>query len=47
MLFMSCGWHAFASAHCCLVVTLFERADLLAFVCDDYCDFDTFPFGIL
>ena len=22
-------------------------ADLLALVCDFYCDFDTFPFGIL
>ena len=24
-----------------------ERADLLALVCDVYCDFVTFPFGIL
>ena len=24
-----------------------ERADLLAIVCDVYCDFVTFPFGIL
>ena len=46
MLFMSCVCHAFVSAHCCLVVTQ-ERADLLALVCDVYCDFVTFPFGIL
>ena len=26
--------HAFASVHCCLVVTCWERADLLALVCD-------------
>ena len=25
--------HAFASAHCCLVVTCWERADLLALIC--------------
>ena len=24
-----------------------ERADILALVCDVYCDFVTFPFGIL
>ena len=29
MLFMSCVSHAFASALCCLVVTCWERADLL------------------
>ena len=46
MLFMSCVCHAFMSVHCCLVVTQ-ERADLLALVCDVYCDFVTFPFGIL
>ena len=34
MLFMSCVFHAFASVHCCLVVTLWEMADLLALVCD-------------
>ena len=43
VLFMSCVCHAFASVHCCRVVTWRERADLLAFVCD----FVTFPFGIL
>ena len=30
-----------------LVVTCWERADLLALVCDVYCDFVTFPCGIL
>ena len=29
---MSCVCHASASAHCCLVVTCWERADLLVFV---------------
>ena len=47
MLFMSCVCHAFASVPCCLVVTCWERADLLALVCDVYCDFVTNPFGIL
>ena len=28
--FVSCVSHAFASVHCCLVVTCWERADLLA-----------------
>ena len=38
MLFVSCVSHAFASVHCCLVVTCWERADLLALVVDDvYC----------
>ena len=47
VLFMSCFCHAFASVHCYLVVTCWERADLLALVCGVYCDFVTFPFGIL
>ena len=34
MLFLSCVCHAFVSVHCCLVVTTWERADLLALVCD-------------
>ena len=34
MLFLSCVSHSFASIHCCLVVTCWERADLLALVCD-------------
>ena len=33
-LFMSCVCHAFTSVLCCLVVTCWKRADLLAFVCD-------------
>ena len=47
MLFMSCVFHAFASVHCCLVVTCWERADLLALVCDVRLCFVTFPCGIL
>ena len=46
MLFMSCVFHAFASVQCCLVVTCWERADLLALVCD-VCVFFIFPCGIL
>ena len=46
MLFMACVFDAFASVHCCLVITCCERADLLALVCDD-CVFVTFPCGIL
>ena len=46
MFFMSCVCHAFASVHCCLVVTCWETADLLALVCD-VCVFVTFPCGIL
>ena len=43
MLFLSCVCHAFASVHCCLVVTCWERADLLALVCDVYLWFCHFP----
>ena len=32
MLFLYCVCHAFASAHCCLVVTCCESGDLLAIV---------------
>ena len=39
MLSVSCVSRVFASVHCCLVVTCWERADLLALV--------TFPCGIL
>ena len=45
--FVSCVSHAFASVHYCLVVTCWERADLLALVDDVYCIFVTFPCGIL
>ena len=36
---MSCTFHAFASAHFCLVVICWDRADLLALDCDVYCVF--------
>ena len=32
--FVSCVYHAFASVHCCLVATCWERADLLDLVDD-------------
>ena len=35
--FVSSVSHAFASGHCCLVVTCWERADLLVHVGDVYC----------
>ena len=47
MLFMACVCHAFASVHCCLVVTGWERTDLLALVLTFKCVFVTFPCGIL
>ena len=46
MFFVSCVSHAFASVNCCLLVTCWERADLLA-LADVYCIFVTFPCGIL
>ena len=36
-----------ASVYMCFVVTCWERADLLALVCGVYCEFVTFPIGIL
>ena len=36
-------WHLFIAA----VWSLKEKADRLALVCDVYCDFVTFPLGIL
>ena len=39
--------HVFASVHCCLVVTCWERADILALVGDVSSVFVTFPCGIL
>ena len=41
--------HAFASVHCCCVVTCLERGDLLALVNFGMfnCVFVTFPCGIL
>ena len=47
VLFMSCVCHALASVLCCLVVTCWERAVLLALVCGINCVFVTFPCGIL
>ena len=47
MLFVSCVSHVFASVHCCLVVTCWERADLLILVGDVYCIFLTFLCGVL
>ena len=44
--FVSCVFHAFASVHCCRVVTCWERADFLALVGDVYCIFVTFLCGI-
>ena len=44
---MSCVSHAFASVHCCLVITRWERTDLLALVGDAYCIFATFLCDIL
>ena len=46
MLFMSCVCHAFTSVHCWVVVTCWERADLLALI-RDVCVFVTFSCGIL
>ena len=37
--FVSFVSHDFTSVLCCLVVTCWERADLLALVCDVYCFF--------
>ena len=45
--FVSCVSHAFTSVHCCLEVTCWERADLLALVGDVNCTLVTFPCGIL
>ena len=47
MLFMSCISHAFASVLFCLVVTCWERTDLLALVGDVYCILVNFQCGIL
>ena len=50
MLFMCYVFHAFASVHCCLVVTRWDRADLLVLfvVFKGFnCSFVTLPCGIL
>ena len=46
MLFMSCVFHAFASVHCCLMVTGKGLTSWLLFVMFN-CAFVTFPSGIL
>ena len=43
MVFVSCVSQVFASVHCCLVVTGWERADLLALHGDVYDIFLSFP----
>ena len=45
--YVSCVSHAFASVHYCLVVTCWERTDLLALVGDIYCISVTFSSCIL
>ena len=47
MFVVSCVSHAFASVHCCLMVTCWERADLLFLFFNVYCIFVTFSCGIL
>ena len=47
LLFMSFDCHAFASVRCCLVVTCWERADLLALVGDVLLCFCHFPMWVL
>ena len=47
MLYLSCVCHALGSVHCCLVVTCWEKADLLVLVCDVNCVIVTFPCGNL
>ena len=47
VLFMPCVCHAFVSVHFCLVVTCWERADLLALVYDVLLCFVTLQCGIL
>ena len=43
-----CFRHAVLSDYCSLVVTCWERADLLALLCVMFsCDFVTFPYGVL
>ena len=47
VLFMACVCHAFASVHCCPLVTCWESADPLALVCDVSLCFVTYQCGIL
>ena len=43
---MPCVCHAVKSVHCRIVVTYWERADLLILVCAVYCGFGTLPYGV-
>ena len=47
MSFLHCVCHAFAFAHCCIVVTCWKRVDILALVCVLNFVIVTFPFGYL
>ena len=47
VLCMSCVYHAFASVHCCLVVTRWEKAASWFSFAMFYCGFVTFQCGIL
>ena len=48
LVFVFCVGLVFLSGHCSLVVTCWERADLLAFLCVMfYCVFVTFPCNVL
>ena len=47
MLFLHCVWHAFASAHCCLVVTCMEGLTSWRSFVVLNCVVVTFPFGSL
>ena len=47
MFVVSCVSHAVASVHFCLLVTCWQRTDLLALVGHVYCIFFTFQCGIL
>ena len=47
VLFLSCVCHTFASVHCCLVVTCWERADSWVSFVMFSCVFATFPCVIL
>ena len=47
MLFLSCVCHAFASVHCCLVVTCWKGLTYWLLFVMPNCDFVTFPCDIL
>ena len=47
MFFLSCVSYAFASVRCYLVITCWEKADLIGLAGYVYCIFATFPCGVL